>query len=142
MTKTPKQLDAEIDMALELGSYALHVRNEEAVALRRAGYQKLATGSARSKAYEIHGDKAGSYTVRRSKDLSELATAYVADDGRKNYLTSVSINDPKYKRLGIGTALYSAIEKHRGRELEPSPTHQSDEAKAFWLRKRGRTRGP
>lgn len=135
MAKSPNQLDAEIEEALELSAYALHLRNETADFLRSRGYQKLATGHARGELYEIYGDKTGSYTVMRSKDLSELATAYVADDGRKNYLTSVSINDPKYKRLGIGTALYNAIEKHRGRKLEPSPTHQSDEAKAFWSRR-------
>ena len=118
-----------------MSPYVLHVRNETADFFQRRGYQKLATGRARGEAYEIHGDNTGSYTVMRSKDLSELATAHVADDGRKNYLTSVSINDPKYKRLGIGTALYNAIEKHRGRKLEPSPTHQSDEAKAFWSRR-------
>lgn len=132
MTKTPKQLDAEIDLALELSAYERHLRDGEAAGLRESGYQKLATGRARGEPYEIYGDQTGSYTVRRSKDLSELATAYVADDGRKNYLTSVSINDPRYKRLGIGTALYNAIEKHRGRKLDPSPTQQSDEAKAFW----------
>jgi hypothetical protein len=139
MTKTPKQLDAEIDEALGLSAYALHVRNETADFLQSRGYQKLATGHARGESYEIYGDETGSYTVLRSKDLSELATAYVADDGRKNYLTSVNIKDPKYKRLGIGTALYNAIEKHRGRELEPSPTHQSHEAKAFWSRRTCRT---
>ena len=149
--KTGTQLDREIDEVLsrsprksrhhatmpdvELSPYALHVRNESADTLRSFGYQKLATGSARGELYEIYGDNTGSYTVRRTKDLSELATAHVADDGRKNYLTSVSINDPKYKRLGIGTALYNAIEKQRGRELAPSPTYQTDEAKAFWLRR-------
>jgi hypothetical protein len=149
--KTGTQLDREIAEALsraprksrhhatvldvELSPYALHIRNESAATLRSFGYQKLATGSARGEPYEIYGDNTGSYTVRRTKDLSELATAYVADDGRKNYLTSVSLNDPKYKRLGIGTALYNTIEKHRGRKLEPSPTHQSDEAKAFWSRR-------
>jgi hypothetical protein len=138
MTKTPKQLDAEIEEALELSPYAQYVRDGTADSLRSSGFQKLATGRARGESYEIYGDETGSYTVLRSKDLSELATAYVADDGRKNYLTSVRINDPKYKRLGIGTALYNAIEKHRGRKLEPSPTHQSAEAKAFWSRRMGR----
>lgn len=134
--KSGAQLDQEIEEALGLSAYAQHVRNETANFLRSAGYRKLATGSARGESYEIYGDETGSYTVMRSKDLGELATAHVADDGRKNYLTSVRINDPKYKRLGIGTALYNAIEKHRGRKLEPSPTHQSDEAKAFWSRRR------
>lgn len=138
MTKTPKQLDAEIEEALELSSYAQYVRDGTADSLRSSGYQKLATGRAHGEAYEIYGNETGSYTVLRSKDLGELATAHMADDGRKNYLTSVNIKDPKYKRLGIGTALYNAIEKHRGRKLEPSPTHQSDEAKAFWSRRMGR----
>ena len=133
--KSGAQLDREIEEALGLSPYAQYVRDGTADSLRRHGYQQLATGSARGEVYEIYGNETGSYTVLRSKDLSELATAHMADDGRKNYLTSVRINDPKYKRLGIGTALYNAIEKHRGRKLEPSPTHQSDEAKAFWSRR-------
>lgn len=62
MKKSDAQLDAEIDAALGLSPYALHVRNEEADTLRRLGYQKLATGSARGEPYEIYGDKVGSYS--------------------------------------------------------------------------------
>jgi GNAT superfamily N-acetyltransferase len=138
--RTPKQIDAEIAEILGLSPYAQYLRDAQADFLRERRYQKLATGSARGEPYEIYGDETGSYTVLRSKDLSELATAYVADDGRKNYLTSVLIKDPKYQRLGIGTALYNAIEKHRGRKLEPSPLHQTPEAKAFWSRRTSRAK--
>ena len=81
--------------------------------------------------------------IRLADSLKEIGTAYLAEKwsdtgvhlGRQDYISIVRIA-PEYKRQGIATALYKAIEKHIGKVLRPSPTDQSDEAKAFWARER------
>jgi hypothetical protein len=73
----------------------------------------------------------------------KIGTAYLAEkwsdegvhQGHQDYISIVRI-EPQYKRQGIAIALYRTIEKHIGAPLRPSPTDQSDEAKAFWA---GRT---
>ena len=128
-------------------------RKETEDFLTRSGYQKLASGQTKSGVdYEIHGTKTGSYSVLRTRDLGEIGRANVVDvhgDGPKgwletkgpgNYLTSVSVSD-EYKRQGIATKLYDAIEKHLGKKLEPSPTYRTPDAVKFWERRQSRTLG-
>ena len=146
--KSPAQLDAEIEEALSRRAPAhAHARSlfpserERATEYLAEGrFQKLHAGETKKgEAFEIYGDPNGSYTIRIADTLKEIGTAYLAEKwsdqgvhlGQQNYISIVRI-DPKYKRQGIATALYRAIERHTGKPLRPSPTDQSDEAKAFW----------
>jgi len=108
--------------------------------LAEGGFQKLYSGlTKRKEPFEIYGTDNGSYSIHLSDDLKEIGTAHLASkwsdegvhQGQQDYISIVRI-DPAYKRQGIATALYKAIERHTGRPLRPSPTDQSDEAKAFW----------
>ena len=146
--KSPAQLDAEIEEALSKRAPAhAHVRSlfpsdrERSIEYLAEGrFQKLHVGETKKgEAFEIYGDPNGSYTIRLADTLKEIGTAYLAEKwsdqgvhlGQQDYISIVRI-DPKYKRQGIATALYRAIEQHTGKPLRPSPTDQSDEAKAFW----------
>ena len=146
--KSPAQLDAEIEEALSKRAPAhAHARSlfpsdrERAIEYLAEGrFQKLHAGKTkRGEAFEIYGDPTGSYTIRLADTLKEIGTAYLAEKwsdqgvhlGQQDYISIVRI-DPKYKRQGIATALYRTIERHIGKPLRPSPTDQSDEAKAFW----------
>lgn len=60
---------------------------------------------------------------------TNVATASLSDDG--TYLVSMHV-EPKYRRRGIATALYTFIEQHIGHALRPSPSHQTEDAKKFW----------
>ena len=115
--------------------------------LADGGFKKLHSGlTKRKEPFEIYGADNGSYSIYLSDDLKEIGTAYLASkwsdegvhQGQQDYISIVRI-DPAYKRQGIATALYKAIERHTGRPLRPSPTDQSDEAKAFWAARARRT---
>jgi ribosomal protein S18 acetylase RimI-like enzyme len=143
--KTAKQLDCEIAQALS--PRRAHARSlfpseyeRSSEYLAEGGFKKLLSGvSKRGEPFEIYGSETGSYSIRIPDTLREIGTAYLAEkwsdegvhQGHQDYISIVRI-DPKYKRQGIATALYKAIEKHIGKTLRPSPTDQSDEAKAFW----------
>jgi len=108
--------------------------------LEEGGFKKLRAGvTKRGEPFEIYGSETGSYSIRLADTLKEIGTAYLAErwsdegihQGHADYISIVRV-DPKYKRQGLATSLYKAIEKHIGKSLRPSPTDQSDEAKAFW----------
>lgn len=144
--KRAAQLDREIDEVLNRPRIA-HARSLFPSARERAieylaneNFEKLYAGKTkRGEAFEIYGTPTGSYSIRLAETLQEIGTAYLAEkwsdegvhQGRQDYISIVRV-DPGYKRQGIATALYRTIEKHIGRPLRPSPTDQSDEAKAFW----------
>ncbi|HSX23323.1 MAG TPA: GNAT family N-acetyltransferase [Gaiellaceae bacterium] len=144
--KTASQLDREIREALSRPRRA-HARSlfptdrERSVEyLQSGGFEKLYEGKTkRGEPYEIYGTPGGSYSIRLADTLREIGTAYLAESwseagvhqGHADYVSIVRV-DPAYKRQGIATALYRTIERHTGRPLRPSPTDQSDEAKAFW----------
>ena len=152
--KSPAQLDREIEEVLSRRPLA-HARSlfptdqERAIDyLTSGGFEKLHSGvTKRGEPFEIYGTATGSYSIRLPETLKEIGTAYLAEkwseegihQGPQDYISIVRI-DPAYKRQGIATALYRTIEKQTGRPLRPSPTDQSDEAKAFWAaRARKRT---
>lgn len=146
--KTGAQLDREI--AEVIGSPPTRARERSMFPsakelsleyLADGGFTKLHSGvtKASREPFEIYGAPNGSYSIRLAASLKEIGTAYLAEKwsdtgvhlGRQDYISIVRIA-PEYKRQGIATALYKAIEKHIGKALRPSPTDQSDEAKAFW----------
>jgi ribosomal protein S18 acetylase RimI-like enzyme len=113
--------------------------------LTEGGFEKLYAGKTkRGQPFEIYGSPTGSYSIRLADTLREIGTAYLAEkwsegvhQGHQDYISIVRV-DPQYKRQGIATALYKAIETHLGKPLRPSPTDQSDEAKAFWTKRERR----
>jgi GNAT superfamily N-acetyltransferase len=144
--KTSAQLDREIKEALSRRHHATvrslfpSERDRAIEYLTGGGFEKLHAGTTkRGEAFEIYGTPTGSYSIRLAETLKEIGTAYLAEkwsdegvhQGSQDYISIVRI-DPAYKRQGIATALYKTIEKHIGKPLRPSPTDQSDEAKAFW----------
>lgn len=153
MPKKAAQLEHEIAEVLSRPPRA-HARSlfpsaQELAAeyLKDGGFEKLYSGKTkRGVPFEIYGTSSGSYSIRLSDTLREIGTAYLAEkwspegvhQGHDDYLSIVRV-DPEYKRQGIATALYKTIEKHLGRPLRPSPTDQSDEAKAFWAKRARRS---
>ena len=148
MKKSPARLDAEIEETLsKRATTPAHARSlfpsdrERAIEYLADGrFERLHAGvTKKGEAFEIYGDPNGSYTIRLADTLKEIGTAYLAEKwsdqgihlGQQDYISIVRI-DPTYKRQGIATALYRTIERHIGKPLRPSPTDQSDEAKAFW----------
>ena len=146
--KTGAQLDREI--AEVVGSPSRRERERSmfpsakelsAEYLVDGGFTKLHSGVTKvsREPFEIYGTPNGSYSIRLADSLKEIGTAYLAEKwsdtgvhlGRQDYISIVRI-EPQDKRQGIATALYKTIEKHIGKKLRPSPTDQSDEAKAFW----------
>src|SRR4051812_2477945 len=95
-------------------------RDETIETLKKQGYDKLASGTVQGKNYTIYGTTEGSFSVMLSDTMEEIGRAYVKDDGRGDYLTSVRIDDD-YQRQGIGSTLYDVIEKRIGHKLRPSP---------------------
>lgn len=85
----------------------------------------------------IVNEGAGTFSVQR--DGKEIARADVADDGKGDYLTNVRV-ESEFRRQGVATRLYDEIERVTGRKLRPSPTAQSDDAKAFWADRGGVSR--
>lgn len=75
----------------------------------------------------------GNFTVEAYIDGKRVGTAEFASDdpeGRYGfYAISVGV-DPKYRRMGVATAMYDAATKKFG-EIIPSE-HQTDDARAFW----------
>ena len=144
--KRAAQLDREIQEALSIPRRA-HARSlfpsdrDRTVEYLQDGhFEKLFSGKTkRGEPFEIYGTPTGSYSIHLAETLKQIGTAYLAEkwsdegihQGQQDYISIVRI-DPMYKRQGIATALYRTIEKHTGRPLRPSPTDQSDEAKAFW----------
>jgi ribosomal protein S18 acetylase RimI-like enzyme len=51
------------------------------------------------------------------------------------YLDNIRI-DPRYRRYGLATAMYSYIERMTGNKIKPSPVKQSDAIKSLWSNKR------
>lgn len=147
--KTSAQLDREIAEALlrrdrprrdHSRSLFPSDRDRAVEHLEGGGFEKLFAGrTKRGEPFEIWGTQGGSYSIRLADTLKEIGTAYLAEkwsdegihQGHADYISIVRV-DPAYKRQGLATALYRAIERHTGRPLRPSPTDQSDEAKAFW----------
>jgi ribosomal protein S18 acetylase RimI-like enzyme len=77
------------------------------------------------------------YEIYVGNDLAGFAQiSNNPEDGQPldtRYVTILKV-DPKYRRRGLATRLYQAIEEHlalRGLHLVESQ-HQTDEAKAFW----------
>jgi GNAT superfamily N-acetyltransferase len=154
--KTAAQLDREIEAALSrprpgrahARSLFPSDRDRALEYLADGGFEKLYAGATkRGEPFEIYGSPTGSYSIRLADTLREIGTAYLAEkwsdegvhQGRQDYVSIVRV-EPAYKRQGIATALYEAIEEHTGRPLRPSPTDQSDEAKAFWAARARRSR--
>jgi ribosomal protein S18 acetylase RimI-like enzyme len=118
----------------DLSAFDEFNRRDTAEFLKQHNYELLDTGTAHGKEYHIYGTNEGSFTVMLADTLGEIGRAYVKDDGRGDYLTSVRIDDD-YQRQGIGTKLYAAIEKRIGHKLRPSPNGLSTAAKALWRKR-------
>ena len=133
-----------------MGGYFKTDRERSEEYLTDGRFKRIKAGRTRQgTAYEIYGGPNGIYSVRDADTLKEIGTAYLATDwgadgannGPADYLSVVRI-DPAFKRQGIATTLYSAIERDTGRKLRPSPVAQSEDAKAFWAKRGlGRSRG-
>ena len=151
MAKKAAQLDREINEILSRGlaharSLFPSERERASDYLAEGGFEKLYTGKTkRGEAFEIYGSSVGAYSIRLADSLREIGTAYLAEkwsnegvhQGHQDYISIVRV-DHQFKRQGVATALYRAIEKHIGTPLRPSPTDQSDEAKAFWAKRSAR----
>ena len=67
------------------------------------------------------------------KDGEEIGRATLDVDG--NYLTNIRI-DEKYRRQGLGTAMYDYIESQSNIKLNPSPVKQSEAAENLWKKRK------
>lgn len=104
------------------------------------GDQILKAKTTKGEKYTISGKLKGPsdgysahYTVTLDKTGEVIGQADMSRDN--DYLSIVGVNS-KYQRQGIGSNLYSAIEKHQGRKLKPSPDNVSDKAKGLWNKRR------
>jgi len=129
-----------------LGAYRFPTERERREkSLRESGAEAIGSGrTKRGEAFTIYGEPNGIYSVALDESLQEIGRAYLATDWEKNapadYLSIVRV-DPEYQRQGIGKKLYDAIEQVTGRPLRPSPTDQSEAAKALWRSRRGKLAG-
>ncbi len=92
----------------------------------------------RGVSFYVRSMGAGTYSII-DENNNEIARADVSNDGRGDYLTSIHV-DNKYRRRGIASNLYDAIEDDIGAKLRPSPTYQSPDAIALWSNRLSRRR--
>jgi len=63
--------------------------------------------------------------------IGDVNVGVLSLDDNLHHVTSVTVQ-PGYRRKGVATALYNFAEQDIGHKLAPSPTYQSEDAKAFW----------